>query len=207
MKREMTPKGYLLKLLDGNRRFYTNDGYKEVDISKEKLFELKDEQNPFAIVASCSDSRITPTIIFNQGLGDLFEIRLAGNVLTREALGSIEYGVEATDSKVVMVLGHENCGAVKGAIDEVEGNETFRGDLKYILKKIKPSVTYVKKYIKEDIFINAVKMNIENTLTSIYKSEIIKEYVEIGRIILVGAIYYTDGKVEILNIISKEDTE
>lgn len=197
----LTPKDYLFRLLEGNQKFYTRENYDSVDISKEKLDKLKDNQYPFGVIVSCSDSRITPTIIFNQGLGDLFEIRLAGNILNRDALGSIEYGVETGGASIVMVLGHENCGAVKGAIDLIEGKAEFHGGIKHVLKKIEPSVKYVKKHFKEDIYLNTIKKNIKNTVQSIYKSPIMRDCINKGKIILVGAIYHLDGTVEVLDII------
>lgn len=208
MTRRLEAKEYLQKLIKGNENFYNKNNYEEVDISDSKIEDLRENQYPFAVVVSCSDSRITPTIVFNQGLGDLFEIRLAGNIMNEDALGSIEYGVEAGGAAIVMVLGHENCGAVKGAIDQFEEKAEFRGSIKHVLKKIEPSVKYVKTHFKEDIYLNTIKVNIKNTLDDIYASPIIKEFIEKRKIILVSAIYKSDGKVEILETIeSKIDTQ
>lgn len=207
MTKRLEAKDYLKKLLKGNENFYNKDNYEEVDISNSKIDGLRDNQYPFGVVVSCSDSRITPTIVFNQGLGDLFEIRLAGNVMNEDALGSIEYGVETGGASIVMVLGHENCGAVKGAIDQFDKKAEFHGSIKYVLKKIEPSVKYVKTHFKEDIYLNTIKANIKNTLDVIYDSPIIKEFVERKKIILVSAIYHLDGKVEVLEVIeNKIDT-
>ncbi len=201
MTRMLEAKEYLKRLLKGNENFYNKDNYEEVDISNNKIESLRENQYPFGVVVSCSDSRITPTIVFNQGLGDLFEIRIAGNVMNEDALGSIEYGVEVGGASIVMVLGHENCGAVKGAIDQFEEKAEFNGNIKYVLKKIEPSVKYVKTHFKEDIYLNTIKVNIKNTLDIIYESPIIKEFIEKKEIILVSAIYKSDGKVEVLEVI------
>ena len=199
----LTAKDYLKKMIEGNEKFYSKSNYEAVDISCSKLEGLRDNQYPFGVVVSCSDSRITPTIIFNQGLGDLFEIRLAGNILNEDALGSIEYGVETGGASLVMVLGHENCGAIKAAIDEFDGKYEFHGNVKHVLKKLEPSVRYVKTHFKEDIYLNTIKVNIKHTLDNIYESELIREFLDKRAIILVSAIYHLDGKVEILDVIEK----
>jgi carbonic anhydrase len=125
----------LAKLMDGNRR-YARHKEQHPDESLARRKELQSDQHPFAVVLSCSDSRVPPELIFDQGLGDLFVIRVAGNIASDDELGSIEYSVEHLHTKLVMVLGHEKCGAITAA---VEGSNEA-GHLKSLVAAIQPSV-------------------------------------------------------------------
>ncbi|WP_238885143.1 carbonic anhydrase [Clostridium sp. YIM B02551] len=197
-----TARYYLDKLIEGNERFYHKKNYEEVDISEAMIKSLEEGQNPFATILSCSDSRITPTIIFNQGLGDIFEIRLAGNIISSEALGSIEYGITAVNIPVLMVLGHQGCAAVNVAIEYEKGEGKYQGEIKSILERISPSVKRVKTRVYKDLYQESIIENIGNTLKEILKSSIVTDAIKDGRLIVASAIYNFDGKVEILDVIS-----
>ncbi|MDD7793108.1 carbonic anhydrase [Clostridium sp. 'White wine YQ'] len=202
MNNVRTGKYYLDKLIEGNERFYHKKNYEEVDISEAMIKSLEEGQNPFATILSCSDSRITPTIIFNQGLGDIFEIRLAGNIISSEALGSIEYGITAVNIPVLMVLGHQGCAAVNFAIKYEKGEGKYQGEIKSILERISPSVKRVKTRVYKDLYQESIIENIGNTLREILKSSIVTDAIKDGRLIVASAIYNFDGKVEILDVIS-----
>ena len=131
----------LTKLIDGNKRFVSGELVKK-DIGESRRQELIKGQQLFAMVLSCSDSRVSPEIIFDQGLGDIFVVRVAGNVVEPTSLGSIEYGVEHLHTPLLVILGHESCGAVTAAL-ETEGKP--EGNIGAILKKIMPAVRTARK--------------------------------------------------------------
>ncbi|MCY1522207.1 Carbonic anhydrase 2 [compost metagenome] len=196
---ELTPNDALTILMDGNTRFVNG-------ISKNKNFlsrveETGNQQKPFAAILSCMDSRAPVEILFDQGIGDVFSVRIAGNVVSENVLGSLEYAVGVSGSKLIMVMGHTNCGAVKGACDHVEF-----GNLTGLLNKIQPAVTAGnagdgEKNSKNDAFVEDVtRLNIQNSINSILQqSEVIKKLTEEGKISLVGAVYnVSKGTVEML---------
>ncbi|MNS25003.1 Carbonic anhydrase [compost metagenome] len=196
---ELTPNDALTILMDGNTRFVNG-------ISKNKNFlskveETGTQQRPFAAILSCMDSRAPVEILFDQGIGDVFSVRIAGNVVSENVLGSLEYAVGVSGSKLIMVMGHTNCGAVKGACDHVEF-----GNLTGLLNKIQPAVTAGnagdgEKNSKNDAFVEDVtRLNIQNSINSILQqSEVIKKLTEEGKISLVGAVYnVSKGTVELL---------
>ena len=115
-------------LKDGNARFVTDTSIVR-NVNKERRDSLKDGQNPYAVIVSCSDSRVTPTTVFNAGLGEIFDVRIAGNVVDDDALGSIEYAVEHLNTPLVVVMGHQSCGAVTATYNEVVKNEKVEGNM------------------------------------------------------------------------------
>ena len=178
----------LARLKDGNTRFL-NDNSQLINVTSERRNELLDGQSPYAVIVSCSDSRVTPTTVFNVGLGEIFDIRIAGNVVDNDALGSIEYGVEHLHSPLVVVMGHEKCGAVTAAYDKVKNGTPVEGNINAIVDKIQPSITNAES-LDEAIHDNteAVKEQIEN-------DEIVKKLVEEGKLKVVKAHYSLDGTV------------
>ncbi|MGV8906051.1 MAG: carbonic anhydrase [Acetobacterium sp.] len=185
-----------LKLLEeGDARFIA-DKTTIKDFSSAKRSDLSNNgQTPFAVVVSCSDSRVPPEEIFDQGLGDLFVIRVAGNVIDPVTLGSIEYGVEHLNSQLVVVMGHEKCGAVKAALD---GGEAA-GSIGAIVEKIQPSVEIAKATGATDtaLYDKAIEENVRNSIAEIEKSPLVEELVAAGKLKIVGARYDLDtGKVE-----------
>lgn len=183
------------KLLEeGNARFVENKALDD-DISKDKLKDLAiNGQKPFAVIVSCSDSRVPPQNIFDQGLGALFEIRNAGNVIDDITLGSIEYGVEHANAPLIVVLGHENCGAIKAAVDGGKSSKNISA----ILDKIKPSFDKVKGSTtdKNEIYEKCADENIKNTLSAIKSSPEIKKLEQEKKVTVIGAKYHIEtGKV------------
>jgi len=128
-------------LLEGNKRFIEGKPAAK-DCSAERRDELTKGQHPVATILSCSDSRVPPEVVFDQALGDIFIVRVAGNVIEPTVLGSIEYGVEHLHTPLLIILGHESCGAVKATL-ESEGK--LEGNIGAILKKIRPAVEAAKK--------------------------------------------------------------
>jgi carbonic anhydrase len=188
-----------LKLLEGNNRFMSGQ-LTTKDCSTEKRQELTKGQHPFATILSCSDSRVAPESIFDQGLGDVFIVRVAGNVVEPTTLGSIEYGAEHLHTPLLVILGHESCGAVKATL-EAKGKP--EGNIGTIIKKITPAVNTAKKAKKDpDETLNlAVQENVKNTYKDIMKSKIIKELVHEGKLKVVAAEYYLGtGKVELIDL-------
>ena len=190
----------LLKLLEGNKRFISGQ-LTTKDCSAEKRQELTKGQHPFAIVLSCSDSRVPAEIVFDQGLGDIFVVRVAGNVVDPTTLGSIEYGAEHLNAPLLIILGHEQCGAVAATLDAKGKPE---GNIGAILKKIMPAVKTAKAAKKDraETLQIAIQENVRNTYRDIMKnSKIVPEMVHEGKLKVIGAEYYLGtGKVEIIDL-------
>jgi carbonic anhydrase len=188
------PDESLAKLLEGNAR-YVKGAMTHPDADAARRAEVAKGQHPFAIILSCSDSRIPPEIVFDQGLGDIFVIRTAGNVVDDIAIGSIEYAAEHLGSPLLVVLGHENCGAVKATVDGGEAP----GHIASIVKAIKPAVEKAKGE-KGDLVDNSVRENVSMVREKLAESKpLLAEMVEKGKLKVVGARYdLDDGKVEII---------
>ena len=182
------PDEALKRLEEGNKRF-VNDNSQLSNVTSERREQLKEGQNPYAVIVSCSDSRVTPTTVFDAGLGEIFDIRIAGNVVDDDALGSIEYGVEHTGSPLVVVMGHESCGAVTAAYDYVNKNAHVEGNIQDLVEKIVPSV---KKSTSID---EAIKKNVDNVANEIAHDEIVKHLMDNGKVKIVKAYYSLDGNV------------
>ena len=191
----------LNRLVDGNKRFVSGDLSKK-DLGDSRRQELSKGQHPIAIVLSCSDSRVPPEIVFDQGLGDIFIVRVAGNVVEPTTLGSIEYGAEHLNAPLLVILGHSQCGAVKATL-EAKGKP--EGNIGAILKKIIPAVNTAKKAKQgpEVTLDLAVKENVKNTYKDVMKSKVIAELVHEGKLKVVGAEYQlSTGKVEMVELSS-----
>lgn len=181
-----------IKILeDGNKRF-VNDKSEVRNVSSKKRDELKDGQSPYAVIVSCSDSRVTPELIFNTGLGEIFGVRLAGNVVDSDALGSIEFAANVLKSPLIIVIGHEQCGAVEAAYNKVKNGEKVPGNIKSITKKIEPAAK------KSDSVDDAIHKNIENVADEIRSNKVIKKLIDDKKITVITGYYSLDGKV-ILN--------
>ena len=184
----------LKKLLDGNKRCVAcNQQNPRQDARRRR--EVSKGQKPFAVIVGCSDSRIPPELIFDQGLGDLFVVRLAGNIVDALALGSIEYAVEHLGTKLVVVLGHGKCGAVTAA---TQGSDA-PGHVGAIVKAIQPAVKKVRK-LPGDLVDNAIRANVTLVADKIKASKpILSEMAEMGEIKVIGAYYNIEsGAVELL---------
>jgi len=196
MQDAITPSMALKLLQEGNKRFVNN-----LKVNRNLLQqanETSDGQHPFAAILSCIDSRTSAELIFDQGLGDIFSIRIAGNIINEDILGSMEFACKVAGSKIIVVLGHTKCGAVKGACDHVE-----MGNLTALLTKIRPAVddemtTTESRNSSNGVFVEKVAaINVERTVKSIMeRSPILKEMIEKGEIGLVGGIHdITTGEV------------
>jgi len=178
-------------LVDGNNRFSLEE-YSEQAIGKMRRAELVKGQSPFAVIVSCSDSRVPPELIFDQGLGDIFVVRVAGNVLGAIELGSVEYAVEHLGAKLVVVLGHEQCGAVKATID---GGE-IPPNIQAIATMIQPAVTAARDSHVENIYEAATDVNIINMVTALKADT---TFTHIPGVKIIGAKYkLAFGEVEFL---------
>src|SRR5690606_8268841 len=190
----MTPQKSLQFLKEGNIRFQNNL------IANRNLLEqvndTSDGQFPFATILSCIDSRVSAELVFDQGLGDIFSVRIAGNFINEDILGSMEFASKLAGTKLIVVLGHVNCGAVKGACDDVQ-----LGNLTAMLGKIKPAVDAVtepsdasQRNSKNLDFVNAVsKKNVELAIERIHaESPILSGMEKNGEIMIIGGMYDTN---------------
>jgi len=178
---------------DGNARF-TSGKTLNKDISAARRMDLeKNGQHPFAVIVSCSDSRVPPEVLYDEALGDLFVIRVAGNVVTPVELGSVEYAVEHLKTPLVVVLGHESCGAVTAA---VQGGE-IPGSIGSIVEKIQPAIAKAKisGVTGNDLIEKSTDINVQNAIQDILKSPIVKHAVDTKQTKLLGAKYDLDTGV------------
>ncbi len=176
----------LSRLKKGNE-IYLDVKYNKNIIDKNTRKKLNEgKQKPYAVILTCSDSRVVPENIFYTGLGELFVIRVAGNVVDDTVLGSIEYAITKLDVPLVVVMGHDDCGVVKGASEK-----NMNGKLETIVKKIKPSYEKAKLQggSQEEIYNNAVKFNTENSINLIKENEIIKKYIDEKKVKVTGSNY------------------
>lgn len=199
LQKQITPRSAMEILQNGNERFINN--LKANRNLLEQVNDTSDGQYPFATILSCIDSRTSAELIFDQGLGDIFSIRIAGNIVNTDILGSMEFACKLAGSKLIVVLGHTKCGAVKGACDHVE-----MGNLTELLSKLQPAV-YAERNTtdmnqrnsKNSVFVeNVASINVRRAVKSIIeRSFIIEQMVENGEIGVVGAMYNIEtGKVE-----------
>ena len=194
----LSPQDALDILVQGNKRFIEN---KQQDKNFSEMREaLENIQQPFAAILGCSDSRVAPELIFDQTLGDLFSVRLAGNVACRKAIGSLEYSCKYLGSKIIVVMGHSNCGAVKAACDNFE-----EGNITEIIKLLQPAVSEEtttldpernsknSQFVANVCFFN-VKKQIQNIIN---QSDILRDLLDKKQIGIIGAVYnFASGQVE-----------
>jgi carbonic anhydrase len=184
----------LRKLLEGNRRFVKGTNVRH-DLSAKKRTALGEGQKPFAVILGCSDSRVPPELLFDQGLGDLFVIRVAGNIADDAVLGSIEYAVEHLHTQLVVVLGHEKCGAVTAALEGGHGT----GHLPALVEPIRSAAEEGKK-APGDALDNAIAANVRMTVDRLRTcAPILEKAYRAREVKVVGARYDLDrGLVEII---------
>ncbi|MGR9107856.1 MAG: bifunctional SulP family inorganic anion transporter/carbonic anhydrase [Gammaproteobacteria bacterium] len=200
LQESLTPAEVLELLKDGNRRFVNN--LKANRNMLEQINESRDDQFPMAIILSCIDSRTSAELIFDQGLGDIFSVRVAGNIVNDDILGCMEYACKAAGSKLIVVLGHSNCGAVKGACADLK-----MGNLTQLLAKIRPAIEIVRsKYPEKDAGDPGFVQQVADRNVLISRSEIcqrspiLKELEESGKIGIVAAMYHIEsGNVEFMD--------
>ncbi len=192
----ITPAMAIDLLKEGNKRFVNN-----LKVNRNLLQQANDTsdgQHPFAVILSCIDSRTSAELIFDQGLGDVFSIRIAGNIINEDILGSMEFGCKVAGAKIIVVLGHTKCGAVKGACDHIE-----MGNLTALLTKIRPAVDDENTISKNRNSANSeyvekvAIINVKRTVTAVVeRSPILKEMIEKGAIGIVGGTHdITTGQV------------
>jgi carbonic anhydrase len=184
----------LTMLMEGNERF-VNRKLLHPNQSLERRREVAQSQRPFAVVLGCSDSRVPPEVIFDQGIGDLFVIRIAGNILNDGILGSMEYAVEHLGTSLIMVLGHQRCGAVEATVKAAEAP----GHIPALLTAIRPAVEEGKGR-PGDLLENAIRANVRRVVSQLKDSRpILAEEVHQGHLRVVGAHYDLEsGRVEVL---------
>lgn len=185
----MTPDEALQKLMDGNKRF-VQQKRQNPNQTTARLTQVAQGQNPFAAILSCADSRVPPEIVFDQGLGDLFVVRDAGNIATPEEIGSIEFGTAVLGAKILMVIGHSACGAVKATIK----GDAVPGQIGSILEAIKPALANVTGEGDEKLE-NAIKANVMLQMRRMQASPVIQQLVTAGKLKVVGAYYDLDSGV------------
>ena len=198
----LSPNEALNRLIDGNKRF-TEDKSIHPNRCDETKNALLKEQKPFAAVLSCSDSRVPIEIIFDAGLGDIFVVRTAGHVLSKEVLGSLEYAIKSIGVKLIVIMGHANCGAVSTAIETYNNKnyDELSENLQSIMNHIYPAIENVKSTCLEEDFLEAaINSNIEYQVEDLLKKDkYIAEKASKNEIAVVGAKYsLATGKVEIL---------
>jgi carbonic anhydrase len=187
----MTPEKSLQSLKDGNQRFQNN--LKADRNLIEQMSDTTEGQYPFATILSCIDSRVSSELIFDQGIGDIFSVRVAGNFVNEDILGSMEFACKLAGTKLIVVLGHTSCGAVKGACDDAK-----MGNLTKLLSNIKPAVNAVTSpadaslrnssnlEFVDDVSTKNVQLNISRVL---HESDILAEMEKNGEIMIVGGMY------------------
>jgi carbonic anhydrase len=193
---DITPEEALIRLKMGNFRFL-NDMTLHKDLLG-AVDDTKDGQNPFAAILSCMDSRTSAELIFDQGVGDIFSIRIAGNIISEGVLGSLEYAAAVAGSKLIMVMGHSNCGAIKGACDGVK-----MGHITSLLEHIAPAIKMSSELHQNRTGSNpayvadVTRFNVHHSITEILKrSDIIRDLVSQNKLMIIPAIYNVGtGKV------------
>ena len=185
----------LERLREGNRRFVSDVRGSAALVTQTRRSELAEGQEPFAIILGCSDSRVPAEIVFDQGLGDLFVIRVAGNIVASSQIGSVEFAAERFGTPLVVVLGHSRCGAVLATLEELmRPREKQSRNLRSIVDRIRPSVEGLLatelSHDSEALVRQAVRANIRASANQVrHGSEVLEELIQKGRVLVVGAEY------------------
>jgi carbonic anhydrase len=192
----VAPAEAVSKLKEGNGR-YISGNLQHPGQTTERRAELAKDQHPFAVILSCSDSRVPPEIVFDQGLGDLFVVRVAGNVIDDHGLGSIEYAVDHLGARLIVVLGHQSCGAVKAAKETIAAKGKAPGHIQSLVTAIRPVVEATAK----DDLDTTVKANVKHVVQALRSSTpILKAKVDSGEVQVIGGYYSLDtGAVSLLD--------
>ena len=193
----LTPDQALNLLKEGNSKYLTDAPFRTVGRERDRRIETARGQQPFCVLVGCSDSRVPPELLFGRGLGELFIVRNAGNTVDTAALGSIEYGVLELGVPLIMVLGHENCGAVGAAVSIVTDNTEFPGSIGAMVGPILPAVLAAQGQ-PGDLLDNAVRENVRRIVERLKTtSALLSEPLEQGRLNIIGARYDLDtGEVD-----------
>jgi carbonic anhydrase len=198
------------RLREGNRRFVSGVRSSDMAASQTRRSELATSQEPFAIVLGCSDSRVPAEIVFDQGLGDLFVIRVAGNIVAPSQIGSVEFAAERFGTALVVVLGHSRCGAVLATLDELtRPSETQSRNLRSIVDRIRPSVEALLatelRHDSEALVRHAVRSNVRVSANQLrHGSELLEQLIHADRLLVVGAEYSLEtGVVDFFDGVSE----
>ena len=209
MSEQPTSKEAFQRLVEGNERFIEGDSNFSRQDTLDRREQLASGQAPFAVILGCSDSRVPAELVFDQGLGDLFVIRIAGNVIAPSQIGSIEFAVERFGTPLVIVLGHTSCGAISATVEALM-NPTVQTqclNIGSIVKRIAPSVQELlnsgANLNKDQLISSACKANIRSSVNQLqHSSEFIEEMVEAGKLAIVDAEYDLEtGRVNFLNTV------
>lgn len=174
----------LRRLREGNQRFAAGT-LENANRSPARRIEIAEHQHPFAVIFTCSDSRLAPEIIFDQGLGDLYVVRVPGHFVDPPILGALEYAVQALEIRLIFVLGHQHCGIIKAAI---EGQE-YANHIAEVIQLLQPTVAYARRR-PVDIQESAVQANVELTVARLRRSEpVISKLVGEGQLLVTGGVY------------------
>jgi len=196
----ITPDEALNLLKEGNQRFLRGEPMQTPKSLPEHLASMAEAQRPFCVLVGCSDSRVSPELLFGRSLGDLFIVRNAGNVVDLAAMGSIEYGVIVLGAPLVLVLGHERCGAVKAALDVVENDASFPGSIGQMIEPIIPAVLRARRDGTDDLLDRSVRANVSRVVERLRHTEqLLLQPLAEGTLRIVGARYdLDDGSVEFM---------
>ncbi len=193
----------LERLREGNRRFIDDRIHSEAATDRARRHKVAEGQQPFAIILGCSDSRVPAEIVFDQGLGDLFVIRVAGNIVAPSQIGSIEFAVEQFGTRLVVVLGHSQCGAITATIEQLRRPLPDQSrNLRAIVDRVRPSVEPLLvtdlRDRPEDLVREAVRANIRMSCNQLrHGSDILESLVQQGELMIVGAKYsLASGRVD-----------
>jgi carbonic anhydrase len=198
----------LERLREGNRRFLLGAGGLDTRVSQTRRREFADGQEPFAVVLGCSDSRVPVEIVFDQWLGDLFVIRVAGNVVASSQIGSVEFAAERFGTRLVVVLGHTRCGAVQATLEELQRpSENRPGNLSSIVDRIRPSLEGLLatnlQHDPQALAHNAVRANVRASVNQLrHGSQILERLIQTDGLGVVGAEYSLEtGGVEFFDVV------
>jgi carbonic anhydrase len=197
----LSPEAALERLMKGNERYVTNQST-PLNFKEERL-DLVRGQNPFACILSCSDSRVSPEFCFDEQRGDLFVARVAGNYITTDFIATLEYAAAILHVPLIMVLGHESCGAIQAAIDATDNYEQFPGHIQAIATALTPAVRAVRitpDYVGNDRYFNVVKKNVTLNVEELRKQPpILSRLVDTNKLKIVGGVYHLKtGRVELI---------
>ncbi|MGY4158239.1 carbonic anhydrase [Bradyrhizobium sp. USDA 4461] len=194
----LAPDGALRRLVEGNDRFV--QGISRGGDFKHERQVLVDGQNPYAAVLSCADSRIAPELAFDSGLGDLFVCRLAGNFANDDTIASMEYAVAVLKTPLILVLGHDHCGAIDATIKSLNDDKPSPGHIPSLVAALAPAVRESRQQTG-DAFANAIRQNVIDNVDKLKSADpVLKAAVEQNRLKVVGGLYRLDtGKVDLLN--------
>ncbi|PVE16436.1 carbonic anhydrase [Arthrobacter sp. Bz4] len=199
MDNELTPVDAWSRLRDGNLRFVSGSSSHPNQDALHRA-SLVDTQHPFAVIFGCSDSRLAAEIIFDLGLGDIFVVRTAGQVIDDAVLGSLEFSVSVLNVPLIVVLGHDRCGAVSATIDAIDSGEMPAGFLRELVERITPSVLTSRRNGVTDINATVVEHIKQTSKRMVDSSRVIADAVENGTTAVIGVTYrLEDGKAEIVS--------